>query len=179
MMATDGSADRSTYRGPRGRTVARADRAARAGRRPPAGPPGRGAPQTGDHPRWANPAMDHDHRPPLVRWVPIGWRPAALHGCMHRGPPRTRTDGVDRGLRAGARWRRHALRPHALPAVPEPTVRERLPGGRHLPNARGAGPDRPGPLHRLPDLHGCMPVRPALLQLGRAAESAGGPGRPP
>ena len=64
-------------------------------------------------------------------------------------------------------WR-HAVHPDAVPAVPEPALRQRLPGGRHVLHSRGDGAHRPEPLHRLPHLHGGLPLRPAVLQLGHA-----------
>ena len=98
---------------------------------------------------------------------------AKVHAGVHRGSLRPPTDAVDRGLRGSSGRGRHPVHPDAVPAVPKPAVHERVPGGSHLLHSRGDGPDRSEPVHRVSNLHGGLPVRPALLQLGQSADPAG------
>ncbi len=94
--------------------------------------------------------------------------------------PRAR-DGEGEGRRLRAR--RPLLQPgggarggpllHAggLPAVRQPAVHQGLPGGRHLEGAGRHRGHRLRLVHRLPLLHGGLPLRRAPLQLGRAHAS--------
>ena len=71
-------------------------------RRQPGRGPARAGPRhgrAGAHARRADPPVDDDHRPPLVRRLPEHRPAAAVHRRLHRGPLRARADGVDRGLR--------------------------------------------------------------------------------
>ena len=65
----------------------------------------------------------------------------------------------------------HFYMPVAVPAVPQPALRQGLPDRRHLDGAGRHRGDRLRLVHRLPLLHGGLPVRRAPLQLGRAAAS--------
>ncbi len=66
----------------------------------------------------------------------------------------------------GAR-RRPLLRAGGLSAVHQLALHARLPGGRHLARARRHRGHRLRLVHRLPQLHGGLPVRRPALQLGR------------
>ena len=64
------------------------------------------------------------------------------------------------------------LRADGLPAVPEPALHEGLSDRRHLDGAGRHRGHRLRLVHRLPLLHGGLPVRRAPFQLGRAVDSA-------
>ena len=65
----------------------------------------------------------------------------------------------------------HFYVPGRLPAVPKPAVHEGVPDGRHLDGAGRHRRHRLRLVHRLPLLHGGLPVRRAPLQLGASRRS--------
>ena len=66
----------------------------------------------------------------------------------------------------------------AVPALRQPALRPRLPGEGDLQERRGHGGGGLRPLHRLPHVHGGLPVPGALLQLVRARMARGADGAP-
>ncbi len=90
--------------------------------------------------------------------------------AMHFVPPDA---GMDPGVRsAGQSASRPLLHGPALHALRQPSLRARMPGGRHVQAHRRAGDDGSGPLHRLPELHRAMPLRSARIQLERTSPHA-------
>ncbi len=120
--------------------------------------------------------MDDDHRPASCDGCQSVGKPAAVHRGVHRAATshRSQWNGC-RSTRRSCPGGGTQLPSDALPAVPKPPVR-RTSARLVRPSTRpeGIGPDRPGPLYRVPDLHGGLPLRPALLQLGRSSQATGG-----
>jgi ferredoxin len=77
-------------------------------------------------------------------------------------------------LRAGdGAGGRALLRAGAVPAVPQRAVHEGVPDRRHVDREGRHRRDRLRLVHRLPLLHGGLPVRRAAVQLGRAVDPRG------
>ncbi len=88
------------------------------------------------------------------------------HGRRLR--PRRRLLPAGAGARGGP-----LLRPGGVPAVPQRAVHEGVPDRRDLDRARRHRRHRLRLVHRVPLLHGGLPVRRPALQLGRTVDPEG------